>query len=368
MRLNSISIIVIVLAIGISAYFLIAINYMHGEPINSPGSEIELPDNNTSDSLFGGIFSYPNFNDKLPYYQYKKFEEVYKRINHERDLANKGGLGSSWSVGSIGVHSIQNPMYNVPDSNRIEIQGRKSLKSMDSLATLILSETDNKQKVLLSKIFDSLFVAFNEFSFEQIGNRNAVKRNNLFYFSINGYSIRDFNTKFYMHNDSDYLAIVKWDDAAHKRGHYERKKITVRYSESSKSLLIPVSENTYNKLQAFYQVFGIVLVVIFIYLFIGLPLDILLNISKGRAFSYANIKSLKIITIASGITSAISLFTPYFLRFIFRNRIPPEISTEPFSKILFNNLPIIVFTFAAFFITKAFIRGNKLQEEQALTI
>jgi hypothetical protein len=63
-----------------------------------------------------------------------------------------------------------------------------------------------------------------------------------------------------------------------------------------------------------------------------------------------------------------SATVPYILRFIFRDLIPQEFMLESFGRVLLSQLSSFVAALGLYMISKAFRRGYKLQQENALTI
>jgi hypothetical protein len=273
----------------------------------------------------------------------------------------------------MGIFSIpkQYPYSTINDS--VE---KFRLILMDSLSNVMLDENNTNKKQSLQISIDSILLSSNSSGMiSQINYSPFEENTNLFYLGLKNYKLRDEYTKFYMDKGTYNLAIVKWDtpdkwesSSYDKTGYYVSKKIGVRYSEHNKKVLIPISKRAYDNIKFSGKILTWLFVFFSLYIFIGLPFQILLNISKGRAFNIKNIKYLKTITITTCIISLLSLSQPYLTALIFKNKIPGEISQAGFMEITSDNFSMIVFSIALVFIAKAFMKGYRLQQEQDLTV
>jgi len=105
-----------------------------------------------------------------------------------------------------------------------------------------------------------------------------------------------------------------------------------------------------------------------LYFFLGLPIQILVNISKGRAFDDCNIRRFNIIGWGVLAWAAKGMLSPYVLWFFCRKWIPDDFILPPVRPLIEANVVLIFGAIAAFITGKAFQKGNKLQKEQDLTI
>lgn len=262
-----------------------------------------------SDTAFGQIFYHPKVNDSLPYFEYRRISDSIKREKDKREFLNKGMSSGGHSVGGIGISKINNP-----------------------------------------------------------GEENPR-----YYFTLEGYELEPY-ARFFVQNGNYNLAYVNWDstiDNGSRKimyGHYERKQIPVRYSESSRKLMIPISEKGFHRGKILLKVMSVVTLFALIYFFLGLPIKILIRVAKGDAFNPANIRRFKLIGFGFIIIWALKLGFPYVLKLMFSGVIPSEFTLEPFLWSITRNPVILFLGIASLIISAAFKKGYNLQQDQALTI
>jgi hypothetical protein len=258
------------------------------------------------DTMFGGLFMYEYVNDSLPHYLYKRKEDSIKAIKDSIALQNKSfALGHGNEF--IGVGHI-----------------RKEKKN------------------------DSLF--------------NDIT----YYLKLPGYSLL-YPNQFFMIGNRYYITTVQQDPVS-KTYHYARKQIPVRYSSDQKEVLIPVSPGVYRTLNVVIIVLIFILIIVSIYVLLGLPIQLLINISKGNAFTLKNIRILRLIAITLFSLTTLNIVAPYLLRLLFSRYVPEEFHLEPFLTVLGNKLNGLFLSVAVFIISMAFKRGYDLQKEQELTV
>ena len=201
-------------------------------------------------------------------------------------------------------------------------------------------------------------------------NKNEERH---YYFGLNKYDL-DYNNKFFMQGETFNLAYVKWDSVikrtydSTKTGHYERKQIEVRYSTDDKRILIPISKKKYDFFKSALSIFIFISIFFLIYIFIGLPIQILIDISKGKAFTKANIRRFKLVAYVLFFCTFLKVFSPYILNFFYRKMIPKEFHLEPVSSAIISNIYLFLIALVLFFVGKAFQKGYNLQEEEELTV
>lgn len=308
MRKRSVSILALAIAGLITTFLFMMFRTVTAITSVNPdneGSIIELPQ---TDTAFGGIFYTPRFNDSLPHYQYRRMEDSVNKIKAERELENRSVSVSGMSMGLFGVFSMNAP------------------------------------------------------------GRTAEK---YYYVGLNGYKL-DHNSKFFIQNGTYNLAYVKWNTTAKKtnwqHGHYERKSIRVRYAAENERVLVPVNQNQYKALQALLYVLYFGLLVGGLYFFIGIPVQILTNISRGNAFDENNVRYFNIMARVFFVMGLLSLLSPYILRFFLRNIVPMDFERASFAEGLWEVCWMFLLSIAVFITGKAFQKGNSLQKEQDLTI
>jgi hypothetical protein len=205
----------------------------------------------------------------------------------------------------------------------------------------------------------------------QAENEKATEK--LYFIALKEYNL-DEDSRFFIQNGTYNLAYVHWDkikktkEGEYRSGHYERKMIPVRYSAKNKTVFIPITNGQYNVISVGLSICLFAFLFFFVYVIIGLPIQVLVNIAKGKAFNRKNVHNLKLI--AHSITGLILLTTTmhYGVHYIFRSRIPADFQTTSFWSGASAWIPWIIAVVALFIIAKAFERGYNLQEEQNLTI
>lgn len=131
--------------------------------------------------------------------------------------------------------------------------------------------------------------------------------------------------------------------------------------------LLHISDRMYNLIHYGRTVCMIILFSLGILFFIGLPSQILWDISKGKAFSAANTKRLLLVLCAVLFISIANLGVDLLHWLMIRPYL-----TEEFSYTIFPDLVsqerFLLYALIVFLIMKAFKRGFELQHEQNLTI
>ena len=209
--------------------------------------------------------------------------------------------------------------------------------------------------------------------FENLHTANDDDSSFLYYISLGGYKLPE-HSFFFVQNGSYNIGYVAWDsvqqfrDRPVRMGHHERKQIPVRFNSEDGYVLVPISKKQYDSLhtglQAIYVSFSLVL----LFFFLGLPSQVLINISKGKAFELKNIRYLNWMAIGLLVYALLAISMPYLIGFYFNNEIPPDFTRAPFRQIILEQFWTFFGAAAFFTIAKAFKRGYKLQQEQDLTI
>ena len=202
--------------------------------------------------------------------------------------------------------------------------------------------------------------------------RTGKEEDKLYCLALIGFTLPH-DTKFFIQNGKYNLATpvyrstTREDGKEWREGHYVRKEIPARYTDDGK-LLIPLSQGQFN----FYSIlvnalfYGQLLVAL--YLFLGLPIQILITISKGRPFDERNFKRFNLMAWALLAWAFINICSRYVLWFFFRNMITDDFNKPGIGAILWQNSWMIVIAIAVFITGRAFQKGNQLQKEQDLTI
>ncbi len=329
----------------------------------------------TDDTSFGGLLYTPIISDSLPHYKYKLIDDSIKQKKEVRDRVNRC-FGPGRSFGSIGVYAItQDVNFRAEMENRSNEPISKamldSITKMLSTPYLIMdSDSIKKKNEMLEDIMqryrlrqDSLFKA----DVKQRENKQD------YFFALNNYNL-DYESKFYLRNGTSNLLYTKYDSVVKRKydstkvGHYESKQIPIRYNTEEKKILIPISKRLYKMLEWVITILIYVIQFLSTYIFLGLPFQILFNISRGRAFQISNIKMFKTMAFVLFAYTVWQMISPYLLHFLFRHKIPSDFTLDDFKYALLSNLNMLLLSVGLFVIAKAFKQGYKLQQEQDLTV
>lgn len=373
MRKRSISILALVIALVITTYFFLIIWGSSTSVQTGGNGSSDIFPNSPGDTAFGDFSGLPALNDSLPHYLYQHLADSIKRGRDERNLENRSVGMNGESIGTLGIYVMDAPGKRNSGMEKMQ----RTIAILDSLTV----EADKKIAMLTSK--DSIAFIKKQLRdtlayFNRVGNQPVEITNEepgkLYYLGITGYSLA-YEKKFFVQNGTYNLAIPKWDSVkkdgngdSTRYGHYERRQIPVRYSTENKQLLIPVSFQQWKALKIILPVFNYCLLFAALYFFLGLPIQILVNISKGKAFDERNIKRFTLMTQVLLCWGVLNMLSPYILRLLFGKMIPDDFTLPGFWQMLNDNLGIFILVLAIFITGKAFQKGNRLQKEQDLTI
>jgi hypothetical protein len=372
MRKRRVSILALAIAGLITTFLFImfkTVTAVSVASIEDGGTSVDLPE---SDTAFGGIFYTPRFNDSLPHYLYQHLNDSARKVKAELELENRSVGGDGLGVGLFGVYAINRPEKDTYKERLI----KESLQRMDN-ATITagqrMAATTNKDSVekIKKQLQDSL-----DYFKRYYGKRIEVAekgKDQYYYIGIGGYRL-DPESKFFIQNEAYHLAYVKWDTAKKNsnsnwaHGHYERKEIPVRYSAENERVLVPVTKHQYDALRALFYVIWFVFLVGALYFFVGIPVQVLLNISRGLAFDENNVRYFRVIARLFFAFGLLYLFGPYILDLFLRFIVPADFKRAPFTEGLSTPCWLFVLSIAVYITGKAFQKGNTMQKEQDLTI
>ena len=355
--------------IAIAGILLIIYFLSSGKAVKSSYSYgIILPD---SDTALGGIFSSLHVQDSTPYYIYKKSEDSFNRVKQIRDNRNSGKAMESISNGVMGVFSTNKKTFSELPFHPFN-PGDTVIKSFIDSLNAVYPKPPAKESVVIDELINKKLSDQTSIRMDSVNKE--LEKEKLYYFNLSGYDLKDHDTRFYIADDKYHLAYVKWDkpikagNELNKEGHYESKQIKVRYASERKSVLIPISKKTYTILNVTIWVFAFLTGAMILYFFFGLPIRLLINISKGRAFTERNIQMLNQVCLFALIISSFAILSPYIFRIIFWQMIPDDFKMESLLQKIADNLVVLIIAVITFIIAKAFKKGYTLQYEQDLTI
>lgn len=259
------------------------------------------------DTAFGGLFPHVSIDDSLPYYRYKQIEDSIKQVRQTRGLVDDYPA-EGFSSSGIGIYTFR--------------------------------ETPGGPKT-------SYFIGLHD------------------------YKLKDESSKFYTRNGTFHLLYPVWDTilpGGSKKGHYASKQIAVRYSASRNTLYIPVSKNMSWFYRFILYVAGFGGIAFCFYVLIGLPLKVIINIARGRAFIPQNYKTFKLMSITLFTLCLLKVFFPYIFRLIYSGMIPADFESYSVLGRMAGDWFAYLLVVMLFLIGKAFQRGYQLQQDQNLTI
>ncbi|MFT3823865.1 MAG: DUF2975 domain-containing protein [Chitinophagaceae bacterium] len=315
---------------------------------------------------FGNAFyTLPSIDESLPHREYKIIEDSLKRIEDAIRMENEGGHYSGMSSFGIGgLYAYSSGRQTTPSS-----EFKTTIDSLDKLTLQMQALKDADSIKQMQAQIDEILKSSRKTVV--VAHEAAT---DLFYWGFDGFK-PDYDIKFFIENGSYNLAYIKWDSvikrkghATNKYGHYERRPIKVRYASENNRILIPITGSQYMVGKVIMHVIFALTIVFAIWVFVWMPVRMLLRISKGNAFNTANIRTLRFISFCVLALTLYSIFMPYILRFIFRNTIPPEFELSSLSNSILEHIYSFLISLAIFIISKAFQRGLQLQQEQSLTI
>jgi Protein of unknown function (DUF2975) len=348
----------IVLSLLLAGFLYYSIHNMKGISYStssiSDGSSIEFPE---SDTAFGGLLYTPFINDSIPHYRYKRINDSIQDVKKSLTLESNRSF-TGYEVGFVGAFK-----YKPNKRNKLF---KAFVDSLDKLSILQSTSKDSVNRSAIQKRIDSLKSAF-------YVTENDEETTTSYCISLSNYNLKE-DAKFFVQNNSYYLAYVNWDSAKVgsnmyvMHGHYARKQIAIMYSEAQNKIYIPVTKREYTFTNIIVNIWGIFLLICSILTMLILPIFILVAISRGNAFTHRNIFGLKIITYSFVFFTISKISEPFILHFIFKSKIPTELQRMNFREILNDSFPFVILSIILFLILKAFQKGYKLQQEQDLTV
>ena len=370
MKKYSISILATVIAVLISTYLFVIMHSWSGSAeinYDYDSEETTIPTNDTS---FGDLFEHHYINDSLPHYIYSQMQDSIDRIKFEKNL-KYAHSGDGYFLGTIGLEkNLKNDNIGFrPEENDTVM--KKMLDTLDKFRSYF-PDTNKPEGDKGLKYRRELVVRYNERR-NELNEQHKKRAEKEYWVSLKGYKTDD-NTKFFIHNNKYFLAVAQWDsvkkrgDNTSKYGHYIRKEIPFQYSAEDQKVKIPISKVKYNFLKGFLNVIIFVILLFIAYIYLGLPIQVLLNISRGRPFTRQNNRAFKLMAGTLITLTLLYIFMPYFLHFFYKPKIPAELWLEPLWPRIYSKLYLFLFAGVIFIIGKAFRKGYRLQEEEDLTV
>ncbi|HEX6334511.1 MAG TPA: DUF2975 domain-containing protein [Flavisolibacter sp.] len=369
---RTVSIVAITVALLITLYFFAVRSLITSSSTGPFGGTwaIDMPN---SDTAFGGLFYAHYIDDSLPYYRYRRIDDSIKRIKDAISLNNRS-MGSGTSIGPVAVMEITAYKPFWWENTAAKDPVMKSLQDSADMLDKAIAATENHDSLEnIKQLLGDVRWRINVHSNQKLRDEHHYAEKQ-YYLGLNGYTPRDQHTQFFLDENGFNLAYVVWD-SVHRRtfdstvyGHYERKKIPVRYAAAERRILIPITKQQHRYAALALEWGWFPLLFLGIYLFIGLPLQIVLNISKGRAFTIKNIHRFRLMSVASLVYALLGTFLPYVLRLIFQDLIPHELELVSFSRNLFSQISTYFMALVLYLISLAFQKGYSLQQDNSLTI
>ncbi len=377
---KNISLIAVLVAVLITVYFIILfISLFYGTtmeiPLQHAGSQKGwvTPGGPESDTAFGGIFISNRANDSLPYREYKRIDDSIKLIKQKKEMVNQNPPAEMSGMGNIGVASIEVMDYfSVVDSARNLPWIIALHDSAENLRNRISKLSEKDSADLAEQKADSIEWLYNR-ELNKMADSLRARQGHLYFLSLAEYTT-DRDSRFYISNGKYYLAHIKWDTVVQNgkdtaiTGHYIRKPLSVRYLANDKIVLIPISKKSFKSLEIVFKVLLFLGIFLPAYVFIGLPLHVLLSISRGNAFTEKNVRAFHIMALFLAMIAVLKVIMPYLMHFIYRDLIPADFSLPSAGTALWKNSYLFLIALALFIIGIAFKKGLRLQQDQELTV
>jgi hypothetical protein len=374
---NNLSVIAIIIATLITTYFAIIFNSISMTSISYQGSSssISLPDDRQSDTAFGGLFAFIDLPDTIPHKQYKKLEDSINAIRQQVQRENKSLGGLETGFGPIGAMMMPEPFNDIEGYNKKRILRDSIFQHLtDSAGKLHMLKNITKDKDSITKLQKQIN-DLEEDSNKRANERTTDSKNNqLYYLTLTGYTLKNAESQFYISKGTYNLTYVKWDSIkkvgtdSNRYGHYQSKQIPIRYATEKKKIMIPVSYKQYRFVSVCLNTLFFILYFFSMYILLGLPIQVLANISRGKAFIKKNIRMFRQMSIGLFVYSFFAIFFPYIMHLLLWKMISEDFALPSVWHAVFNNLYVVLVAVILFLIGEAFKKGYKLQQEQNLTI
>ena len=364
-KFSRIAVIITVLLVAFFVYIFISLRFFSYSSVSKNGYSYSWPINDTT--FTNAFYSY-DINDSLPYYQYRQTEDSFKRIAYEIDQQNKGHFFHMKSLGVFGFSKIRNPLKL---NNRVKARELLIKQRIDSLRQVANTLKDPDSLVLLSDYEKEVLQTWSFRKYDEIYDTLAPDDFDYF-ITLKGYKLPH-DDKFFVQHGNFYIAHLVRDSTKKKANgeegtYFIRKQVKSRYHESENSISIPVSMQWYSITNSTVFILSILFWIIYAYIIFGLPVSILLSISKGKAFKARNIRDMKTIYRFLLIIGFVKSVYPYLKEWFFSDYIKGNyIATEGTNSFI-SALPLLLSGAAVFLICKAFQKGFKLQQEEDFTV
>lgn len=192
------------------------------------------------------------------------------------------------------------------------------------------------------------------------------------FISLNGFALKPGAS--FLIDKNDYIIerfVAEKKKADGEIGHTEQKKVNVRlgadHRKKGLTLLIPVSYRVFSWIEILMYIFFVIAIIAGIWIFIRLPVLVLINIANGKPFVKKNISYLTCIGWGIIGSCLLMVILPGLIQLLLSSLISNEIY-YPFWSHLFDYRWGIFLGIAVLMLARAFKQGYKLQQEQDLTI
>ncbi len=200
----------------------------------------------------------------------------------------------------------------------------------------------------------------------------GTKENKDQFLIIHGYSLDDYASVDNKKTGS-ILTYPVWykvgKDVRH--GHLESKAIDLKYKAHDQAnegkVYLPLQEGVGNLIRVVIYILAIITGLLCFYAIFYIPVRLLFQLAKGKAFTEENIGSLYLTGWGLVGLSLLTSFLPIITHLLMQSQIPKEIHFSYYAALL-KPWKILVTGLGVLLLAKAFLQGLHLKEEQALTI
>lgn len=192
------------------------------------------------------------------------------------------------------------------------------------------------------------------------------------YVRSTAYYLKEDDFQFFSKNGRNYIKYTVWDKKeGDVRSGYTAVtetpvKLVKEENNTDWTILFPVS-GSMNVLHVVFPIVAAFLMVAGLIFYLQKPLKILLNISRGDAFSDYNIKNLYNIAWFTLLVGLLSGVIKIVVHLLFKSQVPEQLSFSYYIALMTGSEAYIA-ALVILLVAKAFDDGQKLQEENDLTV
>ncbi|MCX6210319.1 MAG: DUF2975 domain-containing protein [Bacteroidetes bacterium] len=338
--------------------------------INEPHTSMSI-DYLEKDSAFTNFLNFGYIDDTISHKEFVRKKDSASNaenfiLGNAKAYSNEG-----WVFGFFGIQKLK---PNLNFNNYTKFRHKEYLDSSKIIVELLTSNKITKEQY--KKLEQGLFIK------KQKLDSSQDESNEKYYITLSNYKLNNHNNKFFIKDDKYYLEYETIDSTRKTKNGlqefatYKYKEIPIRYYIDERNnglnenkICIPITKKSYQIYQPILSIFLVLLQFIYLVIIFGIPLKIIINISKGNAFIQQNITYIKAIALAILIDTILSIIFPYIIHLYYSNLIPKEfVFNIPLWKSIIDKFYAFFLFAALLLLAKAFSKGKNLQTQSDLTI